>query len=380
MRREAGLLLPERQIGLAAHDFQQAACASEVIMTRSLQSDGSETVPSRWLSRLTNLLGGLKKTNGEVALSEMRARGDKFIRYARATDQPSEERHPAKRPAPRPPVSKRPRDFAVTEIKRLIQDPYAVYARRVLNLKPLDPLMPEMDARLKGSVFHEVLEHFYDPKADFVDFMSAQDRLAKIADHVLGRDVPERSTRVLWKSQLIGNASWLFEEEVKRRTEGYPIATEVTGRYEVPGSTFILRGKADRIDQLNDGRLVIYDYKTGEPPSAKDIRLFDRQLVLEAVMAEAGAFDAIPPATVAYVVHLGVGRSPSERVTDLSKENDTVTIPGELASLLTAYLQFETGFLSRRAMEAVRYGGDYDHLARFGEWDASQEAQAEDVG
>ena len=52
MRAQAGLTSPERRIGLAAHDFQQAASAPQVILTRALRSASAETVPSRWLSRL----------------------------------------------------------------------------------------------------------------------------------------------------------------------------------------------------------------------------------------------------------------------------------------------------------------------------------------
>jgi len=64
MRADAGLLLPERRIGLSAHDFQQAASAPDVWLTRSARSDDAETVPSRWLNRLTNLLGGLPDQGG----------------------------------------------------------------------------------------------------------------------------------------------------------------------------------------------------------------------------------------------------------------------------------------------------------------------------
>ena len=67
MRRDAGLLLPERQIGLAAHDFQQAACAPEVVLSRACRDAEAETVPSRWLNRLTNLLSGLEAKGGAVA-------------------------------------------------------------------------------------------------------------------------------------------------------------------------------------------------------------------------------------------------------------------------------------------------------------------------
>ncbi|MCB1408652.1 MAG: hypothetical protein KDK22_03505, partial [Rhodobacteraceae bacterium] len=53
MRHRLGLLSPERQIGLSAHDFQQAAGAAQVVFSRALRDDESETVPSRWLSRLS---------------------------------------------------------------------------------------------------------------------------------------------------------------------------------------------------------------------------------------------------------------------------------------------------------------------------------------
>ena len=46
MRDKAGLLLPERRIGLSAHDFQQAIGAPEVWLTRATRSDDAETVPS----------------------------------------------------------------------------------------------------------------------------------------------------------------------------------------------------------------------------------------------------------------------------------------------------------------------------------------------
>ena len=65
MRRDAGLLLPERQIGLAAHDFQQAIAAKEVILTRAVRDAEAETVPSRWLNRLCNLMEGLPERTGQ---------------------------------------------------------------------------------------------------------------------------------------------------------------------------------------------------------------------------------------------------------------------------------------------------------------------------
>ncbi len=59
MRNDARLLLPDRRIGLSAHDFQQAVAADEVILTRSVRDAEAQTVPSRWVNRLTNLMQGM---------------------------------------------------------------------------------------------------------------------------------------------------------------------------------------------------------------------------------------------------------------------------------------------------------------------------------
>ncbi len=145
MRLEAGLLLPERRIGLAAHDFQMAVAAPRVVLTRAHRDAEAETVPSRWLNRLTNLLEGLPGGAGKAALTAMRDRGADLLRQAARVEAPL-PLAPATRPSPRPPVQLRPARLSLTEIETLIRDPYAIYARHLLRLRPLPPLRPVADA------------------------------------------------------------------------------------------------------------------------------------------------------------------------------------------------------------------------------------------
>ena len=103
LRVQAGLLLPERRIGLQAHDFQQAIAAREVWLTRSVRSADAQTVVSRWLNRVQNLLGGLPAEGGPAALDAMRARGRVWLRRAALMEDPGETpRARAPRPARRP--------------------------------------------------------------------------------------------------------------------------------------------------------------------------------------------------------------------------------------------------------------------------------------
>ena len=61
------------------------------------------------------------------------------------------------------------------------------------------------------------------------------------------------------------------------------------------GETFNLRARADRIEAGLDGAFAIVDFKTGQPPSAKEVFAgFSPQLTLEAAMLMAGAFKGVP--------------------------------------------------------------------------------------
>jgi len=52
-------------------------------------------------------------------------------------------------------------------------------------------------------------------------------------------------------------------------------------------------------------------------------------------------------------------------------KTDLNTIWAELETLITAYTAGKKGYTSRRVMEKTSYSYDYDHLARYGEWDES---------
>ncbi len=375
MRHDAGLLLPERRIGLAAHDFQQAIAAREVWLTRSTRSEDAETVPSRWLNRLTNLLDGLEGAGGRAALAAMRARGATWLGWVRALEA-APTLAPAPRPSPRPPVPARPRKLSVTQVKTLIRDPYAIYAREVLRLRPLEPLLREPDALLRGTVVHDVLEELV--RDSLENGLPSRDEFLALARRILTRDVPWPSARRLWLARLARVADWFLAREARRQASARPIAFERPGRAEFDEPRFTLTAKADRIDRDESGRLVIYDYKTGRPPTPKEQALFDKQLLLEAAMAEAGAFQGIDAAPVAGAVFIGLGASPTEVPAPLADEPPD-KVRTAFLRLIAAYLRPDQGFTSRRAMQKDSDHGDYDHLARFGEWDRTTEPTPEDL-
>jgi len=376
MRHQAGMLLPERRIGLSAHDFQQAIGAPEVWLTRAARSDDAETVPSRWLNRLTNLLQGLPSQDGPQVLTDMRARGRTWLDWSEALERPT-PLDPAPRPSPRPPLAARPRKLSVTEIKRLIRDPYAIYAKHVLRLTPLNPLVQAPDALLRGIVIHDILEAFIQDTVLDATLLT-REHFLKRADTLLGEHVAWPTARKLWLARLARIADAFLAAEAQRRADGGPVAFEVKMALKLDPLNFLITGRADRIDRSPRGALRIYDYKTGVPPSVLQQARFDKQLLISSAIAEHGGLDGFDPTDVALAAFIGMGGTYKDVRAPLDKEPPDKVL-SELKWLISAYLEPDQGYSSRRMLHKDSDIGDYDHLARFGEWDRTSQTRPEDL-
>lgn len=381
MRLDAGLLLPERRIGLSAHDFQQAVAAPKVVLSRALRNADAETVPSRWINRLTNLLEGLPMRGGPEALRQMRARGESWLTLAHAMDRPLANPDPgllpAKRPAPRPPVAARPDSLSLTRIETLIRDPYTIYADKVLKLQTLDPIRQSPDARDRGTVVHSILERFVRERPATEDRQEARSRLMALTREVLEALVPWPAARALWEARMERAADHFLN--IDAAEGGTSVLVEGKGTLVLQGLNFTLFGTPDRIDMLPSGRLHLIDYKTGSPPSEKEQKSFAKQLHLAALLAEEGGFKGLGPAEVAKITYVGLGSAGKVTEDEITPEK-LESVRDGLYHLIGAYARRGQGYAARRAVFSERFPGDYDHLARFGEWEMTDTPVPQDVG
>jgi ATP-dependent helicase/nuclease subunit B len=375
MRGKLGLEQPERAIGLAAHDFATLAAAPRVILSRARKSEGSPTVPSRWVQRLVQLARGL-------GMEEKLRAPISYAVIASALCEPTAITR-MERPAPCPRVSSRPRKLSVTKIETWLRDPYAIYAQYILGLKALDPLDAEIGPLERGTAIHSALEQFL---REFPDGppVDGERQLIRIADEVFAKENMPHSALALWRPRFHRAARWFIGVERARRIDITRTFVELRGElnFKSTGGDFLLHGRADRIDELRDGGGAIVDYKSGKPPTNKQVKqIIAAQLPLEAAMLADGGFSAagkLAPKELIYI-HFSGGAKPG----------DVQIIEGNAAELGEKAVQLLTARIAQFDDETQPYfprvmpyradqAGDYDHLARVREWSLAGWGEADE--
>ena len=148
MKRDFGFPLPEKVVGVLAHDFCQLLAADRVYLTRAERVQGTPMVKSRWC-----LESVLKALGADIAGLEDEA----FKSWADFIDR-AEVFSRLPPPEPRPPVEARPRVMSASAVENWMRDPYIIYAKYILKLKKLDELEQDLSLKDYGTIIHAVLE------------------------------------------------------------------------------------------------------------------------------------------------------------------------------------------------------------------------------
>jgi ATP-dependent helicase/nuclease subunit B len=359
IRAELGLPGLERRIGVSAHDLASALGAPLALITRARRDASQPAIASRFWLRLQALAG------------DRFDRARSLERWTRALDDPGEHL-PADQPAPSPPAILRPTRIAVTDVDRLKADPYAFYAKRILRLRPLDPVDADPSAAWRGTAVHDVLERW--AKLD----EPTPDALRELAEQMLDDPRTPPMMKALWAPRLKEAIDWIAAEIARGAAAGRQVlAVEREGRIEIAGVT--LTGKFDRIDRLPDGTLAVIDYKTGKPPSPAAVRAgFSLQLGLLGLIAERGGYEGIKGDARGFE-YWSLGKrtdsfgyitspvDPAGKGDKVLPEDFTALAAHHFSEAVAAWLTGNEAFTAKLHPEYAPYA-EYDQLMRRDEW------------
>ena len=379
MRHALGLDLPERRIGLSAHDFAQLLGTKDVILSHAAKVGGAPAVASRFLHRLEAVAGD-ERWKAAIAA------GDQYVRFAGELDRPGQIK-PVEQPAPKPPRAARPLRLSVTAIEDWLRDPYTIYAKHILKLEPLDPVDMPLSAADRGSAIHDALGEFTQKYATTLPDQPAA-VLREIGRKFFVPLMERPEAQALWWPRFKRIADWFSGWEAGRRPAISAILAEIKGEISIRldhERSFVLSARADRIERRRDGGYAILDYKTGQPPTGKQVRMgLSPQLTLEAAILREGGFADIPAdssvSEFSYVRLSGNNPPGEQKPLELKiNKSDTPQTPDaaadharqELKKLIRVFDDQAQGYTSLNlSMWSNRYGS-YDDLARIKEWSAA---------
>jgi RecB family exonuclease len=178
-----------------------------------------------------------------------------------------------------------------TRLEQWAVCPHAYFVRYVLGVDPIEEPedIMQIEPIARGRLVHEVLDRFLTevhgrPDAGRPWTPAERARLQEIGREVCASAEQHGLTgrRLLWhrdRRALLAELDAFLDADEAYRTENGAdtLATELSfgfgggggddvGAVEIglgPGRTLVMRGKADRVDRLADGALVVVDYKTG---------------------------------------------------------------------------------------------------------------------
>jgi ATP-dependent helicase/nuclease subunit B len=364
--------LPDRhwRIALSAHDFMMAAASPEVMITRSVITDGAPTQISRWLARL----------DAVVAAAGLSSYLDKqipvWMKAVNARKIPDIVK-PIARPEPKPALAQRPSQISATDFDQWITDPYGFYVKKILKIRQKNPIDEPPSVALRGSLIHDVIAEFSTryPTGKLPE--DAQEQLHKIVDAHLSKWSNIAYIDLFWRQKFSVILNWFLEEEGRRRDERFQVVVEKEGRLELSiGQRLILvTARADRIELHPGNHYQIIDYKSGNPPSKLAVSSGRAvQLLVEAAILSKGGYrlsDKTAQDIELFYWQLKGRETAPAKIDDVTPDEfDVSIIFDQLLALVQSFENEDQPYLSEPNSAQRPKFSQVRHLARIKEWRA----------
>ncbi|MDX9974939.1 MAG: PD-(D/E)XK nuclease family protein, partial [FCB group bacterium] len=188
--------------------------------------------------------------------------------------------------------------YSVSQIEAYAACPFAYFADRVLGILDVEQPTDDFDARLVGTILHDVLQafhhHYREQAVADIPEDEASQTMADLADEIFRQDIRYNTSvsagiaavikaqvdrtlqRYLRQARVDGEQRWKpahFELTFGEQRESFydPKDRPEPLAIETPEGTLLFKGRIDRVD-LDGSRARIIDYKSGGVPGAGDLK------------------------------------------------------------------------------------------------------------
>lgn len=148
-----------------------------------------------------------------------------------------------------------PKRFSLTEIAELISDPYAVYAKKILQLRELQKIDFEPSYAEFGSFIHKALEEF------------VKNDQTKNFEEIFEKYFLSQEAKLIWWPKF----EKIFSDFVRENSKFFDEKNAVEKPIKIEIGEVVINGKIDRVIFDSQKHAQIFDYKTGQSPSKKDV-------------------------------------------------------------------------------------------------------------
>ena len=204
MKRDFGLPLPEKDVGVLANDFSALLANKEVFLTRADRVQGTPMVKSRWWMRLETVLQALE-------IKPQKLENNKYSIWAEYLDR-AEILKRILPPAPKPPVYARPRELSASAVENWMRDPYIIFAKYILKLKPLDDLEQDLTFADYGNMVHTILENFNNKYSTYYPD-NAKEELIRLGEEYFVKNNVPAELKAFWWPNFLKMVDWVVDCE-----------------------------------------------------------------------------------------------------------------------------------------------------------------------
>ena len=230
--------------------------------------------------------------------------------------------------------------------------------------------------RVRGTAIHKALERFESELEP-----SASQLLTLVEQELRAGGEVEADLIALRGRRLAVCQDYLEWREAQSNLMIDSPLTEERGELMlmIAGSPFTLSGTADRIERRTGGQVAILDFKTGKPPSEKQVRSgLSPQMPLQGLIARDGGYEKLGVRDVSALTYLRFGTQFEVQTLGAAAQRGKIeavtpdalirAAEAGLIRLLTAFADPEHPYLSAPRPERVNYESAYTRLARRDEW------------